>query len=63
LKPKSVCTVYFKAEYAFLKWDEYPPDVNHGFHLNPALISFKLPESANYPEYKPFNVFSSLFDM
>lgn len=27
LKANSICSVYFKAEYAFLKWDEFTPDV------------------------------------
>ena len=42
LKPKTIYSIYFRAECANLKWDEYPPDVNHGFYINPALISVQL---------------------
>lgn len=38
LEPKSVYSIYFKAEFAYLKWDEFPPDVNHGFYINPAVV-------------------------
>jgi phosphatidylinositol glycan class T len=42
LKPKTIYSICFQAESAHLKWDEYPPDVNHGFYINPALISIHL---------------------
>lgn len=38
----STFSIYFRAECAHLKWDEYPPDVNHGFYINPALISVQI---------------------
>ena len=41
LKPKSVYSIYIRADFAYLKWDEFPPDVNHGFYINPVLITIK----------------------
>lgn len=38
LEAKSIYSIYFKAEFAYLKWDEFPPDVNHGFYINPAIV-------------------------
>nr|KAG5712255.1 hypothetical protein BaRGS_014605 [Batillaria attramentaria] len=35
--------VSLQFERAFLKWTEYPPDANHGFYINSAVISFQLP--------------------
>jgi phosphatidylinositol glycan class T len=45
LQPNTIYSIYFQAESAHLKWDEYPPDVNHGFYINPALITIQLTES------------------
>jgi phosphatidylinositol glycan class T len=45
LKPKTTYSIYIRQECAHLKWDEYPPDVNHGFYINPALISVTLTKS------------------
>lgn len=33
---------------AFLKWTEYPPDANHGFYVNSAVISTMLPTGEQY---------------
>lgn len=46
LAPSSVTRVSFQFERAFLKWTEYPPDANHGFYINSAVISFQLPADA-----------------
>lgn len=63
LEPKSQYSIYFKVEYAYLKWDEYPPDVNHGFHINPAMISIKLPlNDLSNTQFRTFNLYSSLND-
>lgn len=43
LKAYSVTSVRFQFDRAFLKWTEYPPDANHGFYVNSAVISVKLP--------------------
>ena len=36
LPAKSTVTLRFMVEKRHLKWDEYPPDANHGFYLEPA---------------------------
>lgn len=35
-------------DYLFLKWQEYPPDANHGFYMGPAIITALLPIARNY---------------
>ena len=35
-------------DYSFLKWQEYPPDANHGFYMCPAIITALLPIARNY---------------
>lgn len=64
LEPQTLYSVYFKVEYAYLKWDEFPPDTNHGFHINPGMISISLPinEHKN-TQLRSFNLFSSINDM
>lgn len=47
LEPKSSYSIFFKCDLAYLKWDEYPPDVNHGFYINPALVTIKLDKNSN----------------
>ena len=42
LPPRSVTKVSLQFERAFLKWTEYPPDANHGFYINSAVISLVL---------------------
>lgn len=38
-----------------MKWDEFPPDTNHGFYINPALISIKLDDGLfNWPQLRSF---------
>lgn len=48
LPPKSTTTVTIDFEFVFLKWQEYPPDANHGFYIGSALISANLPTGRNY---------------
>ena len=48
LAPKSVTKVSLQFERAFLKWTEYPPDANHGFYINSAVISFMLPSDKTF---------------
>ncbi|XP_064599040.1 GPI transamidase component PIG-T-like [Liolophura sinensis] len=43
LQAYSITSVRFQFDRAFLKWTEYPPDANHGFYVNSAVISVKLP--------------------
>uniref|UniRef100_A0A2A4JUH8 GPI transamidase component PIG-T n=1 Tax=Heliothis virescens TaxID=7102 RepID=A0A2A4JUH8_HELVI len=48
LPPKSTTTITIDFEFVFLKWQEYPPDANHGFYVGSALISANLPTGRNY---------------
>ncbi|PZC73584.1 hypothetical protein B5X24_HaOG209413 [Helicoverpa armigera] len=48
LPPKSTTTITIDFEFVFLKWQEYPPDANHGFYVGSALISANLPTARNY---------------
>lgn len=48
LPPRSVTKLSFEMEYLFLKWQEYPPDANHGFYMGPAVITALLPIARNY---------------
>ncbi|CAH0592331.1 unnamed protein product [Chrysodeixis includens] len=48
LPPRSTTTVTIDFEFVFLKWQEYPPDANHGFYVGSALISANLPTARNY---------------
>lgn len=59
LEPKATYSIYFNAEYAYLKWDEYPPDVNHGFYINPAVISILIPDTKIF-QLRSFDSYSSL---
>lgn len=35
-------------DYIFLKWQEYPPDANHGHYIGAAVVSALLPVAKNY---------------
>lgn len=48
LPPRSTTTVSIDFEFVFLKWQEYPPDANHGFYIGSALITAMLPTARNY---------------
>ncbi|XP_068626672.1 GPI transamidase component PIG-T [Battus philenor] len=48
LPPKSTTTITINFEFVFLKWQEYPPDANHGFYIGSALIFANLPTARNY---------------
>ncbi|KAF7386469.1 hypothetical protein HZH68_013601 [Vespula germanica] len=48
LPPHSVTKFSIEIEYLFLKWQEYPPDANHGFYMGPAIITALLPIARNY---------------
>lgn len=64
IKPKSIISIHFTVEYAYLKWDEFPPDVNHGFHINPAIVSIRLPaHDRSGEQLRMFNIFSNFNDL
>jgi GPI-anchor transamidase subunit T len=46
-------------DYIFLKWQEYPPDANHGHYIGSAVISTLLPMALNFTGIP---VDSSLFE-
>lgn len=48
LPARSVVTVSVDFDYAFLKWQEYPPDANHGFYMGSASVTAFLPTARNY---------------
>lgn len=48
LPPKSQTTIAINFDYIFLKWQEYPPDANHGFYIGPAVVSAMLPLAKNF---------------
>lgn len=48
LPPHSVTKITIDMDYLFLKWQEYPPDANHGFYMGPAIITALLPIARNY---------------
>lgn len=48
LPPHSVTKFSIEIGYTFLKWQEYPPDANHGFYMSPAIITALLPIARNY---------------
>lgn len=48
LPARSVVEVSIDFDYMFLKWQEYPPDANHGFYVGSAVITATLPYARNY---------------
>ncbi len=48
LPKKSITRLSIEFERALLKWTEYPPDANHGFYVNSAVISAVLPSAHKY---------------
>ncbi|KAG6452408.1 hypothetical protein O3G_MSEX007619 [Manduca sexta] len=48
LPPRSTTTLTIDFEFIFLKWQEYPPDANHGFYVGSAIITANLPTARNY---------------
>lgn len=48
LPPRSTTTITVDFEFVFLKWQEYPPDANHGFYIGSALIAANMPTARNY---------------
>lgn len=48
LPARSITTITIDFEFVFLKWQEYPPDANHGFYIGSAIITANLPIAKNY---------------
>ena len=43
IKTHQSILITFEYEMAFLKWNEFPPDPNHGFYIPSAIISTEFP--------------------
>ncbi|XP_060074227.1 GPI transamidase component PIG-T-like [Ylistrum balloti] len=48
LRANSVTRINLVFDRAFLKWTEYPPDANHGFYANAAVLTTMLPYAHSY---------------
>uniref|UniRef100_A0A1B6C6L0 GPI transamidase component PIG-T n=1 Tax=Clastoptera arizonana TaxID=38151 RepID=A0A1B6C6L0_9HEMI len=48
LPPRSLTEISIEFDYMFLKWQEYPPDANHGFYIGSAVITAYLPAARNF---------------
>ncbi|CAF1093440.1 unnamed protein product [Adineta steineri] len=48
VKTQQSIIISFEFEMAFLKWNEFPPDPNHGFYIPSAVVSTYLPSKSNY---------------
>lgn len=46
LAPRSVTEISVQFDYVFLKWQEYPPDANHGFYIGSAIVKATIPRNA-----------------
>jgi len=46
LPPRSVTEISVQFDYVFLKWQEYPPDANHGFYIGSAIVKAAIPRNA-----------------
>lgn len=46
LPPRSVTEISVQFDYVFLKWQEYPPDANHGFYIGSAIVKATIPRHA-----------------
>lgn len=63
LDPRSVYSIYFKSEFAYLKWDEFPPDVNHGFYINAPLVEIDLHDTFRHlSHFRQTNPFATIYD-
>lgn len=48
LPSRSCAKIKTDFDFTFLKWQEYPPDANHGFYVGSAVVSSYLPLARNY---------------
>ncbi|XP_046385866.1 GPI transamidase component PIG-T [Ischnura elegans] len=63
LPPRSVTEISLRFDYIFLKWQEYPPDANHGFYVGSAVFTTYLPIARNYTSPpQEGSLFSSSFN-
>ncbi|XP_075212777.1 phosphatidylinositol glycan anchor biosynthesis class T isoform X2 [Lycorma delicatula] len=63
LQQRSVTEISIEFDYMFLKWQEYPPDANHGFYVGSAIVTAMLPVARNYTGLpQDGSLFSSSFN-
>lgn len=48
LPARSITDIVVQFDYVFLKWQEYPPDANHGFYIGSAVVTAWLPVARNF---------------
>jgi len=48
LPPDSTTEITLQFEKTFLKWNDYPPDANHGFYIGSAVISTDIASAENH---------------
>uniref|UniRef100_A0A182IZW0 Uncharacterized protein n=1 Tax=Anopheles atroparvus TaxID=41427 RepID=A0A182IZW0_ANOAO len=48
IPPRATVELSIDFDYIFLKWQEYPPDANHGHYIPSSIISLLLPSARNY---------------
>lgn len=65
LPAESLTTIRFEFDHQFLRWTEFPPDPNHGLHINPATVTFFFGNETNfchtYERFLP-NLFETFSD-
>ncbi|XP_055333755.1 GPI transamidase component PIG-T-like [Paramacrobiotus metropolitanus] len=54
IPPATTVELSVEFDYTLLKWTEYPPDANHGFHIPPAVISARLADCQDFQFPKNF---------
>jgi phosphatidylinositol glycan class T len=66
IKEKSIVNLNLKFENAFLKWNEFPPDAQHGHSINPAVVLYKLPSQIKiddyYQQFRKYQNYSLIYD-
>ena len=67
IKANSVVNLNIKFENAFLKWNEFPPDANHGHSINPAVVIYDQlvledEKSNNLIQYRGHQNYSLIYD-
>jgi len=56
LMPKSTTTISIEYDRAFLRWNEFPPDANHGVYVDSAVISIVMPTVRNITLWPDANI-------
>ena len=68
IKANRIANLNIKFENAFLKWNEFPPDANHGHSINPAVVIYNQPsllidsKNENLKQYRGYQNYSLIYD-